>query len=99
MSTQADRLLNDLHHVVSEAESLLRATADQTGEGAVELRARVQAALDRAKRSVGEVQTAAVEKAKAAGRATDAYVHDNPWQSIGVAAGVGLLLGLLIGRR
>ena len=98
-TSSSDRLLSDLHHVVAEAESLLRATADQTGEGASELRARVQATLDRAKHSLGESQDAAVEKGKAAGRATDAYVHENPWQSIGLAAGVGLLLGMLISRR
>lgn len=98
-TTPSDRLLSDLHHVVAEAESLLRATADQTSEGASELRARVQATLDRAKQSLGDIQHAAVDKARAAGRATDAYVHDNPWQAIGVAAGVGLLLGMLISRR
>ena len=66
---------------------------------ASELRAKVQATLDRAKDNLHDLQDAAVERAKAAGRATDAYVHENPWQSIGVAAGVGLLLGMLIARR
>ncbi|MBB4844613.1 ElaB/YqjD/DUF883 family membrane-anchored ribosome-binding protein [Paucibacter oligotrophus] len=94
-----DRLMADLHAVVAEAESLLRATAGSAGEGASELRAKVQASLDRAKHNLAELQDAAVERAKAAGRATDAYVHENPWQSIGVAAGVGLLLGMLIARR
>ena len=98
-SSPSDRLLTDLHQVVTDAESLLRATADQTSAGASELRARVQSTLDRAKSSLGEFQTAAVDRAKAAGKATDDYVHDNPWQSIGVAAGVGLLLGLLLTRR
>lgn len=96
---QKDRLMSDLHAVVAEAESLLRATAGQAGEGATELRAKVQASLDRAKHNLADLQDAAVEKAKAAGRATDAYVHENPWQSIGLAAGVGLLLGMLISRR
>ncbi|MCU7373703.1 DUF883 family protein [Paucibacter sp. O1-1] len=97
--SQKDRLMSDLHAVVAEAESLLRATAGQAGEGASEMRAKVQASLDRAKRNLHDLQDAAVEKARAAGRATDAYVHDNPWQAMGVAAGVGLLLGLLISRR
>lgn len=96
---QKDRLMHDLHSVVAEAEALLRATAGQAGEGAAELRAKVQASLDRASRHLRDLQDAAVDKAKAAGRATDAYVHDNPWQSIGVAAAVGLLLGMLISRR
>lgn len=97
--SQKDRLMQDLHSVVAEAEGLLRATAGQAGEGASELRAKVQASLDRAKHNLADLQDAALEKAKAAGRATDAYVHENPWQSMGVAAGVGLLLGLLISRR
>jgi len=96
---QKERLMNDLHAVVAEAESLLRATAGAAGEGASELRAKVQASLDRAKHNLADLQDAAVEKARAAGRATDNYVHENPWQSIGVAAGVGLLLGMLIARR
>ncbi|MDN3546405.1 MAG: YqjD family protein [Roseateles asaccharophilus] len=96
---QKQRLVSDLHAVVAEAESLLRATAGHAGEGASELRAKVQATLDRAKDNLHDLQDAAVERAKAAGRATDAYVHENPWQSIGVAAGVGLLLGMLIARR
>jgi ElaB/YqjD/DUF883 family membrane-anchored ribosome-binding protein len=98
-TSSSDRLLNDLHQVVTDAESLLRATADQTSAGASELRARVQSTLDRAKTSLGEFQTVAVERAKAASKATDDYVHDNPWQSIGVAAGVGVLIGLLLSRR
>ena len=98
-TSPSDRLLTDLHQVVTDAESLLRATADQTSAGASELRARVQSTLDRAKSSLGEFQSAAVDRAKAAGKATDDYVHDNPWQSVGVAAGVGLLIGLLLTRR
>lgn len=92
---QKDRLIGDLHAVVAEAESLLRATAGQTGEGAAELRAKVQATLERARRGLQEMQDAAIQKAKAA----DAYVHEKPWQAIGVAAGIGLLLGMLIARR
>jgi ElaB/YqjD/DUF883 family membrane-anchored ribosome-binding protein len=96
---QRDRLMHDLHAVVAEAEALLQATAGQVGEGASEMRAKVQASLDRARRHLQELQDVAVEKARAAGRATDAYVHEKPWQAIGLAAAVGLLLGMLISRR
>jgi len=94
-----ERLMSELHSVVADAEALLRATAGQVGEGSSELRAKVQASLDRARRHLHDLQDAAVDKAKAAGRATDHYVHENPWQSIGVAAAVGVLLGMLIARR
>ena len=75
------------------------ATASDAGEGVAELRARVASTLSRAKDGLIEAQCAVVDKAKAAARATDGYVHENPWKSVGIAAGVGLLLGMLIGRR
>ena len=46
-----------------------------------------------------DAQAVALDKAKAAGRAADDYVHENPWRSVGIAAGAGLIIGLLIGRR
>lgn len=51
------------------------------------------------KYTIQELQTAMVEKTKMAARNTDQYVHDNPWQVVGIAAGVGLLIGLLMHRR
>jgi ElaB/YqjD/DUF883 family membrane-anchored ribosome-binding protein len=98
-AAQTDKLLADLRLVVSDAEELLRSTAGQAGEGAAELRDKVKASLARARDGLAEAQDAALSKAKAAGRAADDYVHDNPWRSIGIAAGVGVVVGLLIGRR
>ncbi len=98
-TAQTDKLMADLRLVVADAEELLRTTAGQAGEGAAELRAKVQASLARARDSLVQAQDAAITRAKAAGRAADDYVHDNPWRSIGIAAGFGLLVGLLIGRR
>ncbi len=98
-AAQTDKLMADLRLVVSDAEELLRSTAGQAGDGAAELRDRVQASLARARAGLADAQDAAISRAKAAGRAADDYVHDNPWRSIGIAAGFGLLIGLLIGRR
>jgi ElaB/YqjD/DUF883 family membrane-anchored ribosome-binding protein len=98
-SEQKEKMMNDLRAVISDAEDLLRLGADQAGEAAVEWRARVQARLKQARGKLHDVQEATVAKAKAAGHVTDDYVHGNPWKSISVAAGVGLLLGLLITRR
>lgn len=94
-----DKLLSDLRVVVADAEELLRVTADQAGDSANEIRGRIQAKLSQAKADLALLQESAVAKAKAAGRATDEYVHENPWKSIGIAAGAGLVIGLLIGRR
>ena len=101
MSTEAskDKLVADLKVVVADAEELLRATASQAGEKVSAARERIQASLASAKVKLGEAERAAVEKAKEAAKATDEYVHDNPWRAVGVAAGVGFVLGLLIGRR
>lgn len=98
-ANQKDKLMSDLRVVISDAEEMLRMTADEVGEGAADLRSRVQARMNQAKADLIHLQEAAVAKAKAAGHATDEFVHENPWKSIGIAAGVGLVVGLLIGRR
>lgn len=97
--TSKDKLMNDLRVVVADAEELLRMTADQASESAAEVRGRVQAKMNQAKADLALLQETAVAKAKAAGHATDEYVHENPWTAIGIAAGVGLVVGLLVGRR
>lgn len=94
-----EKLISDFKIVVADAEELLKATAGQAGEKAVELRAKIQSRLADAKLQLADAQEAMMVKAKAAGRAADDYVHDNPWRSVGIAAGVGLVIGLLIGRR
>jgi ElaB/YqjD/DUF883 family membrane-anchored ribosome-binding protein len=98
-SAQKDRLMADLRLVIADTEELLRLTAAQTGDQAKELRGRMQVRLDQAKASLAHLQDAAVAKAKAAGHAADEFVHENPWKAIGAAAGIGLIAGLLIGRR
>ena len=97
--TQKDKLMADLRVVINDAEELLRLGAEQTGAMATEWRGRVEARLAQAKASLVALQETAVEKAKAAGHAADDFVHDSPWAAIGAAAGIGLLIGLLIGRR
>lgn len=98
-STQRDKLMNDLKLVIADTEELLRLTADQAGDAAAEVRGRIQGRLQQARTELAHLQEAAIAKVKAAGHATDEFVHENPWKSIGIGAGVGLLIGLLIGRR
>lgn len=99
--TQAhkERLMSDLRVVIADAEELLRTTADQTGQEAMALRSRITDRLQQAKADMASLQRAAVARVQAAGHAAEQYVHDNPWRAIGVAAGFGLVVGLLIGRR
>lgn len=98
-AAQKDRLMSDLRLVIADAEELLRLTADQAGHGVAEIRGRVEGRLQQAKAELASLQDAAIARAKAAGHAADEFVHENPWKAIGVAAGIGLVVGLLIGRR
>ncbi|MBN2574503.1 MAG: DUF883 domain-containing protein [Deltaproteobacteria bacterium] len=94
-----DKLVADLKLVVSDAEELLKITAGVAGEKVAAVRDRMQKGLEQAKVKLVDLEHKAVAQTKAAARATDTFVHDNPWKSVGIAAGVGFLLGLLIGRR
>lgn len=94
-----EKLVSDLKVVIADTEELLRATAGQAGDKIADIRARTQDRLAAAKIKLAEAEAAVVDKAKQVGRAADDYVHDNPWRSVGVAAGIGFIAGLLIGRR
>ena len=94
-----DQLLTDLKTVMSDAEALLRATSAQTGEKIQEVRARAEESLRQAKARLSSIEDEALRRAREVADATDEYVRENPWQSVGIAAGVGLLLGLLLSRR
>lgn len=94
-----EQLIADFKVVVADAEALLKATANQGGEKLAEIRAKTEESLKVMKARIAEEQAALIAKTKAAAKATDDYVHKHPWESVGVAAAVGLLVGLLIGRR
>lgn len=93
-----EKLMQDLRVVVSDAEELLRATAGQAGEKASAARERIQDSLIAAKARLIAAEEAVVAKTKQAAKATDEYVHENPWKAVGIAAGVGLVIGMLISR-
>ncbi len=92
-------IVQDFGDVLGEAETLLRQAAKETGEKASDLRSQVEAKLMAAKMKLQDLQDDAIDQAKAAARATDDYVRDNPWQAIGAAAAVGFLIGMLVSRR
>jgi ElaB/YqjD/DUF883 family membrane-anchored ribosome-binding protein len=94
-----EQLTADIKVVVADVDTLLKATANQGGEKLAEVRAKVEEALNVGKAKVAEAQAALLVKSEVAAKATDAYVHENPWKSVGVAAGIGVVIGLLIGRR
>jgi ElaB/YqjD/DUF883 family membrane-anchored ribosome-binding protein len=98
-NVQREKLMSDLKVVIADAEELLKMTADQVGDKAVELRQRMMARMEEAKADLARMQDIAMGKAKDAGRAADTYVRENPWTAVGIAAGVGVVLGMLISRR
>ncbi len=94
-----ERVMADLRALADDAEFLLRATADDAGDKAREARARVTVALEKAKATYAELQEQSIASAKAAMRTADETIRSHPYQSIGVAFGVGLLLGVLLRRK
>jgi ElaB/YqjD/DUF883 family membrane-anchored ribosome-binding protein len=94
-----EKLVTDFHAVMADIDALMSATTNKAEGEAAALRARIRDRLDSAKERVLDAQHEAVERAKKAAGATDDYVHDHPWQAIGVAAAIGLAVGVLIGRR
>ncbi|MEO5733094.1 MAG: DUF883 family protein [Rubrivivax sp.] len=97
-ANQREKLIADLRLVVSDAESLLKLTAEEIGESAIGLRNRLQERLSEAKTNVVDMQASARERAARATRATDEYAHEHPWQSMAVGAVIGVLIGALLTR-
>jgi ElaB/YqjD/DUF883 family membrane-anchored ribosome-binding protein len=89
----------DVKTLVKDAQTLLTAAAALTGEKAEELRGRGMQMLDAAMGKASQVQSQAMVKGKELAETADVYVKDNPWRTVAVAAGVGLLLGALLGRK
>jgi ElaB/YqjD/DUF883 family membrane-anchored ribosome-binding protein len=95
MNKQTQATSNDMGTLAEDARALMAATADVAGEKVGEARKRLAAALERGKEIYGRVKEKAVEGAKAA----DETVREHPYQAIGIALGVGALIGYLVARR
>jgi ElaB/YqjD/DUF883 family membrane-anchored ribosome-binding protein len=91
--------MEDLRMVVTDAEELLRATAGHAGEKVAAARERAGQSIDAAKARISQAGYAAADQTRIAARATDDYVHENPWTAVGVAAAVGIVLGVLMSRK
>ncbi len=88
MDVSSDKLMKDLKAVVNNAEDLLKATADQGGEQIARIRARAEDSVRVARARMKDL-----------GGELDAQVRENPWNAVGIAAGVGLVLGILLARK
>jgi ElaB/YqjD/DUF883 family membrane-anchored ribosome-binding protein len=90
-----EKVKEDLRALMRDAEDLLKATAGDMSEKTKEVRSRLAQAIDSAKNTCHRLE----ERTVAAAKATDKVIRDHPYESIGVAFGVGVLIGVLIGRR
>ena len=93
------KLKDDLAAVLRDAEALIKASAEAGGEKTAEARAKIRESLDRARQRLQEAERAAVKRGEDAVHATEDYARNNPWQAMGIAAGVGLVIGVLLARR
>jgi len=94
-----ERVLQDLKTLARDSEALLKVTAGDLSEKAKGARARVAEALERARATCAELQDQTLASAKAAAKRADVVIRNHPYESVGVAFGVGLLVGIFISRR
>lgn len=91
-----EKLVVDLKNLVTDAEELLKATASQAGDKIGVARQKIEQSLIEGKKALADAEKTLVAKSKEAADIADDYVRENPWSAVGIAAGVGLILGLLI---
>ncbi len=94
-----ERLMEDLKAVAASAEALLAATASDASERVRDARKRASESLDKARARIHGLEEELKDRATAAAREVDRYVHENPWPAIAAAAGIGALLGIVLARR
>jgi ElaB/YqjD/DUF883 family membrane-anchored ribosome-binding protein len=94
-----DKLMSDLRAVLEDAEALLTATAGQAGERIQEARERAKETVRVARERLSDAQDEVTKRAREAAKDADKYVRDNPWQAVGIAAGVAFIIGVLVSRR
>ncbi len=97
--SQIQTVRNDLKTLMRDAQALFEEAAQASGSKAEALRDQAAKLLDSAVEHAQELQTAVVARGKKIANDTDAYVHEHPWRAIGIAAAVGVLVGMLIARR
>lgn len=98
-ATTKDRLIQDFKSMLGDFETLMRDGASQLGEKANVARDQLDQNLRRLRTQLEDVEGRVFDRSKVMAKATDDLVHDHPWESAGVAFGVGLLIGILINRR
>ena len=99
MNAPAEKLVTDFKVLIADTEDLLKASAGSAGEKLADARVKAQQALADARANLARAETVAVERARVGARIVDDSVRENPWAAIGIATGIGLLVGWMLGRR
>ena len=98
MDDDASKLMGDLKTLIGDAEELLKATTNQAGEKVAVARQKIEQSLIEGKKALADAEKIVIEKSKQYADITDDYIRENPWSAVGIAAAVGLVLGLLLRR-
>ena len=98
-SAQKDKLVSEIKTVVADAEALLKTAASSTAEGLGAAYSQFEGKLQNVRSSLDQARTVVTEHSKEAMDVTNRYISTNPWKSVGMAAGVGIILGFLLSRR
>ncbi|HEX2529906.1 MAG TPA: DUF883 family protein [Burkholderiaceae bacterium] len=94
-----DKLASNLQAVIKDAEDLLKSTSQQVDERYQSARAKFETTLKSAKSGLSSAEESLVTRTREAAQNTNEYVHGHPWQSVGIGAVAGLIIGLLVGRK
>ena len=98
-NANSEKLIRDLKTLVTDAEELLKATASQAGEKIAVARQKIEQSLVEGKKALADAETTLVKKSKECAEIADDYVRENPWNAVGIAASVGLVIGLLMRNK
>jgi ElaB/YqjD/DUF883 family membrane-anchored ribosome-binding protein len=95
----SENFKRDFGGTLDDAEELVRMTADQTGEQVTAARKKIMQSISQARQELSRMQMQATDTARRAAYGVDDYVHTHPWKTLGFAALIGVVVGLLIARR
>lgn len=95
----SEDLISDFKALMADAEDLIKATGSHEDGSLGAIRLKALDTLNNAKDTLSSVEGTLIDKAKVVAEGADDFVHRNPWEAVGVAAGLGLLIGLFIRRR
>lgn len=94
-----EKLMSELNQVLRDTEEFIKHSEEQASESFHATKQKLESTLRNAKAEISHIEDVVVRKSKEVAHNADGYVRENPWKTAGVAAGVGLLIGLLISRN